>query len=695
MLAAVGLPLSLPHSYKLHEIEALLESTESLIDASLERADLAYYVSGNHCPGNGDKLGSLTSVIDKAFHTDEDTEGVSAGVWAASNDLTTEQMQAWMRGCMKTAWAEAGLDSNWFKAKVNYVFKPSGRDVDKMYQAGQLRSQFLCISTLPWATWKYHPSLGYSDCVFDNEGDGVTQAIIYVPPSYWSDCTAAETTIPTSTTVDENIIKCNVKAEGSVTLLSDLDFQVRCCQGLYKKDDDFDFPGGPLLDKSCNPRAYTGKTYESSSAEICIAKKLTLDSMVPVGNFQAPPGVSLDTNWYPGDFANVGAYDGLSCGKDAVAPARVAVSLFALLNGVAVAAKDFDIPSSGMSGGADTLFNELFDGLGASGKSLHDLRLQALANVKKYLKDAVAPSSGLSSAATGALAIADKVFGEKVDEFDQLNKARADAESANPDNYKKVCQSADRRDVLFFDAMQTSTTKLYQSSHTVRDGAVFCEEIMINLIYANEAYLVKGALKGLKLKLDNQLEPLEMLENLAQNLGMGLEHTAEETHEGDHIKNKYKVGDGIIKYGKYFDRALGWTQKTGTVKVGGVTKTISNAKEGPDGCGPMDGDDMIKRAKGIFPGFPIENEMEDLRELAMELMKMKKAAGHEEEKVNGQKDALVDMAYGPGFQKVTESSVVNDASSAKLGAFIQRVLKLTMVLTAAMLEHIFTCPSLA
>ena len=98
-----------------------------------------------------------------------------------------------------------------------------------MKAAGQLRSQYLCFNTLPWATWTYHPSLGYSDCVFKNDVEkGVTQEIVYVPSTYWSDCNSVnQVDIPTSEEVNDDIIKCNVKADGSVTLLSDLDFQAR------------------------------------------------------------------------------------------------------------------------------------------------------------------------------------------------------------------------------------------------------------------------------------------------------------------------------------------------------------------------------------------------------------------------------------------------------------------------------------
>ena len=460
----------------------------------------------------------------------------------------------------------------------------------------------------------------------------------------------------------------------------------------------------------------------SSSAEICIAEKLTKTSSVPVDNFIAPPGVALDTNWYPGDFANVGAYDGLSCGKPAVAPARVAVSLFALLNGVAVAAMDFGIPDLGSDETIETLFYRMGPGTCSSigGCSVHNLRIQALANVKMFLTSL--SLGGMQTQGYSALSTASTLFSDTVQDFDTWNKARADAEAVDPTppakrsshNYKTVCTNAAKRDDLFFKEMQKATNKLEGSSHAIADGATFCKEIMTNLIYANEAYLVKGALKGLKLKLDNQLDPIEMLENIAQNLGMGLEHTAEETEAGADIGNPYKVGDGIIKYGKYFKRALEWTQKTGTITIGTTKKTISNAKEGPgadaeDRCKKMDGGEMIKQAEQIFPEYDVETEMTELRKMAKDLIAFKKAAGAEEKREGGDEDALVDMAYKPATELVSKvavdkalvpsvdnpKEVVGKHSFPKwLVDFMRRVLKLTMVLTAAMLKHIFSCPSL-
>lgn len=220
--------------------------------------------------------------------------------------------------------------------KVNLVFtEKKERKIAEMSAAGQLRSQYLCINSLPFAPWMYHPTLGYSDCVFESTGEtDITQAIITVPGETLT--TWCGNKIKGSPDLFDGTAKkqvhCNVKADGSVTLLSDLDFQVRCCQG------------------QCDPRGFSSKTYHSTKTEICIARKLTETSQVKVkkqeeGSFLAPPGVALDTNWYPGDFANVKLGGKLDCGDAGVAPARVAVSLFALLNGVAIAAKTYGVPT--------------------------------------------------------------------------------------------------------------------------------------------------------------------------------------------------------------------------------------------------------------------------------------------------------------------------------------------------------------
>ena len=126
MLAPLGLYLALPHSHEQHKqqghlnagrLEALLESTESLIAsysdgepyALFEREDLDSYVQDQTCP---DGLKALTDVIHRAFP--ESTTN-SVDTYAGAKGLTIEKMQSWMTTCMKDAWAEAGLDSDWFK----------------------------------------------------------------------------------------------------------------------------------------------------------------------------------------------------------------------------------------------------------------------------------------------------------------------------------------------------------------------------------------------------------------------------------------------------------------------------------------------------------------------------------------------------------------------------------------------------
>lgn len=303
--------------------------------------------------------------------------------------------------------------------------------------------------------------------------------------------------------------KCTAQALGSVTSLSDLDFTASC-------------------------GARTGVTGDApmkqAMDEVHIAEQLT-DAVEKIAG--QDPGLLFDTNFYTNTLTYSKDLAPEDCKNQPLA--GLAMGIYAVARGLHAMGAYSTICNCGTGNSAPLLAN------GLSGNNAGKLFKELTSKLKSY------KGSGVE----GAKGDLDKYYGIVANEQDVANMDGAP--SARTAFYFKLLKES---------LQQTDKTK----------NKDFCVKNSGALILANEAYWNTGAIKQVLTK--DALTVPEGVQAVFMNLGYAMEHLYGEMIKGDDAEagakntngNTYgkdfddrtmaMYGDGLIKYGKYMDRAI-------------------------------------------------------------------------------------------------------------------------------------------
>ena len=277
-------------------------------------------------------------------------------------------------------------------------------------------------------------------------------------------------------------------AEGSVTLLSDLDFQVRCARKAASQGAD------PIAAK----KEVEQVSAQSFEAEVKLSAYLTASATLPWYGGQggtpepSPPSRAFDTNFYPGDFGNAGAFGKqldasgnfdsgadyllLKCGNDHAEHQRMAFALYYISEGAAASAH-----------------------VTGTSWSTHRSAVSAMLASVRAAASATSGVDGLTPASEALLTELGVLAGQLLDDSDLKTLAQLKGHSSTTTPTKaEVMQRAAERDDLFFKmlgraAERASSWASSSSSSQSKEAAErdFCLLISKSLMVANEAYVMK------------------------------------------------------------------------------------------------------------------------------------------------------------------------------------------------------------
>jgi len=371
--------------------------------------------------------------------------------------------------------------------------RKTGQSVSKMTNLVDLRSKFMCKNVFQEGA--------VTTCMHE----GSKALDVKIPATI-----PAAGGMAKAITFTKEQQKCTASAQGSVTSLSDLDFTASCFERKGEHD----------------------TAYKKAKDEMEIAEKLTTAIQDMTGH---GPGILFDTNFYTDTYRYSKFLAPQECAEKPMP--GLAMGLYAVARGLH-AIDSYALRCKSEDGGrqcASPIQTAKFTGIHSNdiGEIYHGLT----STLKTYAESGVE------------------------DKEDELNKYYSMIESER--DYK-----GESRTSVYFQLLDKTISAAQDTKN--KD---FCIMNSFALILANEAYWNSGAIKQV-LQRGVQLNYHEGAQAIFMNLGYAMEHLVHEMIKGDDPKTGSQsfegttygtdfedvtmanYGDGLIKFGKYMDRAI-------------------------------------------------------------------------------------------------------------------------------------------